>query len=62
MGVISRGEYGAPADVNFSFPVSCRNGEWKIVEGLQLSEFSKERINITGKELIEEKSMALGSK
>lgn len=62
MGVISRGEYGAPADVNFSFPVTCRNGEWKIVEGLQLSDFSKERINITGKELLEEKSMALGTK
>lgn len=62
MGVISRGEYGAPADVNFSFPVTCKNGEWKIVEGLQLSEFSKERINFTGKELLEEKTMALGSK
>ena len=62
MGVISKGEYGAPVDVNFSFPVTCKNGEWKIVEKLQLSEFSKERINVTGKELLEEKSMALGSK
>ena len=62
MGVISRGEYGAPTDVNFSFPVTCKNGEWKIVEGLQLSEFSKERINVTGKELLEEKAMALASK
>lgn len=62
MGVISRGEYGAPADVNFSFPVTCKNGEWKIVENLKLSDFSKERIIITGKELLEEKSMALGSK
>jgi len=43
----------------FSFPVTIRNGEWKIVEGLKLSDFSKERINITGKELVEEKNMAL---
>jgi malate dehydrogenase len=60
MGVISKGEYGAPADVNFSFPVTCKNGEWKIVEGLKLSDFSKERIAITSKELLEERSMALG--
>lgn len=59
MGVISKGEYGAPADINFSFPVTCKNGEWRIVEGLRLSEFSKERISLTGKELLEEKSMAL---
>jgi malate dehydrogenase len=60
MAVISKGEYGAPTDVMFSFPVSCQNGEWKIVEGLKLSEFSKERIAITGKELLEERNMALG--
>lgn len=60
MGVISRGEYGAPSDINFSFPCTCKNGEWKIVEGLKLSEFSKGRIDITGKELLEEKTMAIG--
>jgi malate dehydrogenase len=59
MGVISKGEYGAPTDVIFSFPVTCQNGEWKIVENLKLSEFSKEKLNVTGKELLEEKSMAL---
>lgn len=59
MGVISKGEYGAPMDINFSFPCTCKNGEWKIVEGLKLSEFSKQRIEITGKELLEEKTMAL---
>ncbi len=62
MGVISKGEYGSPSDVNFSFPVTCKNGEWKIVEGLQLSDFSKEKIAVTGKELLEEKTIALGSK
>ena len=59
MGVISKGEYGAPTDINFSFPVTCKNGEWKIVEGLKLSEFSKTRVGITGKELVEEKTMAM---
>jgi malate dehydrogenase len=59
MGVISKGEYGAPADVIFSFPVSCKNGEWKIIENLKLSEFSKEKLSATGKELVEERTMAL---
>ncbi len=59
MGVISNGEYGAPTDVIFSFPVTCKNGEWKIVEGLKLSEFSKDRIIVTGQELLEEKAMAM---
>lgn len=60
MGVISKGEYNAPSDINFSFPCTCRNGEWKIVEGLKLSDFSKQKIEITGRELLEEKYMALG--
>jgi malate/lactate dehydrogenase len=62
MAVYSKGEYGAPKDVIFSFPVVCKNGDWKIVEGLKLSEFSKEKLNVTGKELIEERTMALGTK
>ena len=60
MAVYSNGEYGAPSDVVFSFPVTCQSGEWKIVEGLKLSDFAKEKIAITGKELLEERQMALG--
>jgi malate/lactate dehydrogenase len=56
MAVYSK--YGAPKDVFFSFPVVCKNGEWKIVANLALSEFSKKRIVATGNELLEEKSMA----
>jgi malate dehydrogenase len=59
MGVISKGEYGAPTDVMFSFPVTCIKGEWKIVHDIKLSEFSKEKLSITGKELLEERMMAL---
>jgi malate/lactate dehydrogenase len=59
MAVYSRGEYGAPSDVVFSFPVTCVNGEWKIVENLKISNISKEKIAITGKELVEERDTAL---
>ena len=51
MGVPSNGEYGIPKDVMFGFPVTCENGEYKIVEGLDIDAFSQERINITLAEL-----------
>jgi malate dehydrogenase len=60
MAVISNGEYGSPSDTMFSFPVTCQSGEWKIVQGLKISDFAKEKITITGKELLEERQMALG--
>lgn len=31
MGVISNGEYGVPKDINFSFPVTCKDGKWTVV-------------------------------
>jgi malate dehydrogenase len=54
MGVPSNGEYGIPKDIIFGFPVTCANGEYTIVEGLPIDEFSQERINLTLKELTEE--------
>ncbi|XP_031770761.1 malate dehydrogenase, cytoplasmic isoform X1 [Galleria mellonella] len=59
MGVISDGSYGTPRDVVFSFPVTVTNGKWKIVEGLTISDFAREMLDITGKELAEEKRDAL---
>ncbi|CAD6997057.1 malate dehydrogenase, cytoplasmic [Ceratitis capitata] len=59
MGVISDGSYGAPKDVVFSFPVETSNGKWKIVQGLQLDDFAKSKLAITGKELEEEKGEAM---
>lgn len=48
MGVISSGEYGIPAGINFSFPVTCQSGKWKIVEGLNISDtYSQEKIKKT---------------
>ena len=51
MGVPSNGEYGIPADVMFGFPVTCENGEYKLVQGLAIDAFSQERINVTLAEL-----------
>ncbi|MDO5356231.1 MAG: malate dehydrogenase [Conchiformibius sp.] len=55
MGVPSDGSYGIPEGTVFGFPVTCANGEYQIVQGLEIDEFSQERINITLKELEEEK-------
>jgi len=54
MGVPSKGEYGIPAETMFGYPCTCENGEYTIVEGLELCDFSKEKIAITLKELQEE--------
>ncbi|WP_066802236.1 malate dehydrogenase [Moraxella oblonga] len=55
MGIPSDGSYGIPEGVMFGFPVTCENGEYKIVQGLEIDEFSQERINITLKELTDER-------
>lgn len=54
MGIPSNGEYGIPKDVMFGFPVTTENGKYKIVEGLEIDEYSQGKINITLKELQEE--------
>lgn len=60
MAVYSRGEYGSAKDLVFSFPCTCKNGEWSIVSGLKLSEFSEKKIQETSEELKQERKMALG--
>ncbi|QMT39580.1 malate dehydrogenase [Neisseria shayeganii] len=55
MGVPSDGSYGIPEGVMFGFPVTCENGEYQIVQGLEIDGFSQERINLTLKELEEER-------
>ena len=54
MGVPSNGDYGIPADVIFGFPVTTAGGKYSLVEGLPIDDFSRERINLTLKELLEE--------
>src|SRR5438093_5674305 len=55
MGIASDGQYGIPKDVMFGFPVTTDGGEYKLVEGLEIDAFSQERINITLKEVLEER-------
>jgi malate dehydrogenase len=54
MGIPSDGQYDIPKDIMFGFPVTTAGGEYKLVEGLEIDAFSRERINVTLKELQEE--------
>jgi malate dehydrogenase len=56
MGIASNGSYGIPEDVMFGYPVTCANGEYTIVQGLEIDEFSRSRIAITLAELEEERA------
>ncbi|KAI3975389.1 hypothetical protein MKX01_004476 [Papaver californicum] len=58
MGVYSDGSYGIPSGLIYSFPVTCEKGEWSIVQGLKIDEFSRTKMDDTANELIEEKSLA----
>ena len=51
MGIPSDGQYGIPKDVMFGFPVTCEGGEYKLVEGLAIDEFSQKCIDKTLAEL-----------
>ena len=56
MGIPSDGQYGIPKDVMFGFPVTTEGGEYQLVDGLTIDEFSQERINKTLKELQDEQA------
>uniref|UniRef100_M4DFP1 malate dehydrogenase n=1 Tax=Brassica campestris TaxID=3711 RepID=M4DFP1_BRACM len=58
MGVYSDGSYDVPAGLIYSFPVTCRNGEWSIVQGLPIDEMSRKKMDLTAEELKEEKDLA----
>jgi malate dehydrogenase len=62
-GVYSDGSrYGIPQGIIYSVPVQCTgNGQFKIVEGLTIDDFSKNLMEVTAKELLEEREMALAS-
>jgi len=59
MGVVSDGSYGIPKDIVFSFPVEIKDRQWKIVQGLKLDDFARSKLDITTKELLEEKEEAM---
>jgi len=54
MGIPSDGSYDIPKDVIYGYPVTCQNGEYTIVQGLEIDAFSRERMNHTLSELLEE--------
>jgi malate dehydrogenase len=55
MAVPADGSYGVAQGVVYSFPVTCSNGRWEIVQGLEISGFSRERMQATEAELLEER-------
>lgn len=55
MGIPSDGSYGIPEGMIFGMPCQCRNGDYTIIKGLDIDDYSREKINITLKELEEER-------
>jgi malate dehydrogenase len=55
MGVPSDGSYGVPEGITYSYPVTCRDGRYQIVQGLSIDEFSRERMQKSLSELREER-------
>jgi malate dehydrogenase len=55
MGIPSDGSYGIPEGVVYGFPVTCANGEYQMVKGLEIDEFSRQKMNATLAELNEER-------
>jgi malate dehydrogenase len=55
MAIPSDGSYGIAEGIIYSFPVRCANGQYEIVQGLDISDFSRERMSATEQELIEER-------
>ncbi|OLR91070.1 malate dehydrogenase [Actinokineospora bangkokensis] len=60
MAVPSDGSYGVPEGIISSFPVTCANGEYTIVQGLEVNEFSRARIDASVAELVEERDAVKG--
>ena len=56
MAVLSNGTYGIPEGIVSSFPVTASGGEWRIVPDLDIDDFSRQRIDASAAELVEEKA------
>jgi malate dehydrogenase len=55
MGIPSDGSYGIPEGVLYGYPVTCKGGKFEIVKGIEVSDFSRKRMDATLKELHEER-------
>lgn len=59
LAVMSDGSYNVPKDIIFSFPCVVKNKKWSIVQDLKITDFAREKLNLTAAELLEEKEEAL---
>jgi len=55
MGVYSDGSYGIPEGLIYSFPCTCNGGDWTIVQGVDVNDFSRSKMDATAAELSEER-------
>jgi len=56
MGVYSAGNsYGIDDDIMYALPITCENGEWQEIKGLEISDFQRQMMSATEKELLTEK-------
>lgn len=55
MGIYSDGSYGIQEGLIYSFPCTCKDGDWAIVQGLEVNDFSRGKMQATEKELAEER-------
>ena len=60
MAIPSDGSYGAPEGIITSFPCTCSNGEYSIVQGLEIDEFSQGKIDASNDELVAERDTVAG--
>jgi malate dehydrogenase len=60
MAVVSDGSYDIPEGLVYSFPVTTSNGDWSIVSGLEIDDFSRGRMDATAAELVEERDAVTG--
>jgi malate dehydrogenase len=56
MGIPADGSYGIEPGIIYSYPVRCSGGNYEIVQGLEISDFSRERMSATEAELREERA------
>lgn len=56
MAVVSDGSYGIPEGLMYSFPVTIKDGDWNIVQGLEISDFSRAKMDASAAELSDERS------
>ena len=60
MGIPSDGSYGVPEGLIYGFPVTCQGGQYSVVQGLEVSDFSRRLMDATAQELTEERDAVRG--